>query len=77
MVESEPQLLKPDVLARLRSRFPHLDESAVADFAPDQTRLSRHLAERHDLTMLEAHEELQDFLGLERLSAHVAQVASR
>ncbi|WP_425100499.1 hypothetical protein [Tropicibacter sp. S64] len=71
MVLPESNVLTPDFLARLQRRFPLVDESKLARLVEDHGGLSRHLAERHDLTVLEAREELQDFLGLERLSAQV------
>ncbi|MFV0513185.1 MAG: hypothetical protein ACK5MY_06075 [Jhaorihella sp.] len=57
-----------DAFARIRSRFPNLDESALAVLAADPGRLEEHLAATHNLTATEAHEELADFLYVETLS---------
>ena len=55
-------------LDRLQHRFPHVDAGALADPVRDPAELTRHLAQQHDLTLLEASEELHDFLGLADLA---------
>ncbi|WP_136443489.1 hypothetical protein [Pacificoceanicola onchidii] len=69
--------LPQDFLSRFRTRFPHVDETVVPDLVENQQQLSQHLAERHDLTLLEAKEELLDFLWLERLTAQIAAPSAR
>lgn len=71
VVHAKSKVLTPEFLTRLRNRFPHVDESAVPHMVEDHGRLTQHLAERHDLTPLEAREELMDFLGLEQLTETV------
>ncbi|WP_439524175.1 hypothetical protein [Marivita sp.] len=54
-------------LARLESRFPLLDRDALSMPPESMTGLSDHLADTHDLTTLEATEELADWLFVESL----------
>ncbi|MCB1364606.1 MAG: hypothetical protein KDK02_10820 [Rhodobacteraceae bacterium] len=59
---------RADALARIRARFPNLDEGALSVLGADPGRLEAHLAATHNLTATEAHEELADFLYVETLS---------
>ncbi|WGW02895.1 hypothetical protein [Tropicibacter oceani] len=61
-------------LDRLRHRFPHVDPDLLADPVQDPAELTRHLAQQHDLTLLEASEELRDFLGLEDLARQACEL---
>ena len=57
-----------NTLHRLQQRFPHIDRSALNAPPPDTSHLARHLAESHDLTVLEAAEELRDWMFVEGLA---------
>ncbi len=58
----------PVAQARLETRFPLLDCDALP-FPPDSiTSLARRLAAKHDLTPLEAREELADWLFIATLA---------
>ncbi|MFZ7094141.1 hypothetical protein [Primorskyibacter sp. 2E233] len=61
-------------LDRLQHRFPHVDPARLADPVSDPQTLSLHLAEQHDLTPMEASEELRDFLGLEDLARQAMEL---
>ena len=47
---------------RLALRFPHIDDAALRAARTDRDALARHIAERHDLTLLEAERELDDWV---------------
>lgn len=53
---------------RIKMRFPHLDESAIAFLHHGRARFEAHLAATHQLTPTEAREEFADFLYIEALS---------
>ncbi|WP_425046330.1 hypothetical protein [Primorskyibacter sp. S87] len=53
---------------RVKSRFPHLDDSSMPFLKLDRNRFEAHLAETHQLTVTEAREEFEDFLFVESLS---------
>ena len=55
-------------LTHLEARFPLLSREALAQPPKDLTGLTRHLAATHDLTDLEASEELADWLFVQALS---------
>jgi len=52
---------------QLKTRFPHVDETALGTVL-DRDHLIMHVARRHDLTHLEAHEEIEDWLFIENLA---------
>ena len=53
---------------RIQSRFPNLEDSAMPFLKTDRQRFEAYLADRHDLTLTEAREELDDFLFVEQLA---------
>lgn len=53
---------------RLQSRFPNLDDAAMPFSKLDRDRFEAYLAEVQNLSLIEAHEEIEDFLYLETLS---------
>lgn len=57
--------------ARIKARFPNVDETVLARPGIDRCRLEAHLAEAHNLTLTEAREEFADFLFVEELSQEV------
>lgn len=65
---ADPARNRADVISRIRCRFPNLEESALRDLGRDLHRFEAHLAAAHNLSLTEAHEELADFLYVERLS---------
>lgn len=52
---------------RLKTRFPHIDEDTLHS-AQDADTVITHVAHSHDLTRLEAHQELEDWLFVESLA---------
>lgn len=52
---------------RLKSQFPNLEDSAMPFLKQDRTRFELYLAERHQMSIEKAREELEDFLYLEAL----------
>lgn len=63
--------------ARMKRRFPNLDDSAMPFLKADRQRFESYLADRHDLTMVEAREELDDFLMVENLAREAFDYRSR
>lgn len=55
-------------LHRIKRRFPHLDDTAMAFLHLDRADFEAHLADSHQLTLTEAREEVADFLYIEALS---------
>ena len=53
--------------ARAKMRFPNLRDQDMPFVKQDRHRFEAYLAERHHLTVNEAHEELEDFLFTEEL----------
>lgn len=53
---------------RVQRRFPHIEDSAMAFLKQDRARFEAYLADRHQLTLREAREELDDFLFVESLN---------
>lgn len=51
----------------MQSRFPYLDDSAMPYSKLDRARFEAYLAETHNLSLTEAHEEVDDFLYVESL----------
>ncbi|KUJ86069.1 hypothetical protein AVO45_03650 [Ruegeria marisrubri] len=54
--------------ARAKARFPNLRDRDMAFVKKDRKRFEAYLAERHHLTVNEAHEEVEDFLFTESLN---------
>ncbi|WP_174838429.1 MULTISPECIES: hypothetical protein [unclassified Ruegeria] len=54
--------------ARAKRRFPNLCDKDMARAPKDRSKFEAYLAERHQLTITEAHEELEDFLYTEALN---------
>lgn len=54
--------------ARAKRRFPNLREQDMARVSRDRKQFEAYLAERHHLTITEAHEEVEDFLFTEGLN---------
>ncbi|SFT50449.1 hypothetical protein [Sedimentitalea nanhaiensis] len=52
---------------RLQSRFPYLDDSAMPHATRGRARFEAYLAQTHNLSLTEAHEEVDDFLYIESL----------
>lgn len=62
---------------QLITRFPNIDPDHVTDAPRDRQALTRHIAETHDITVFEAHEELQDFLSVLDLARQVLDAERR
>jgi hypothetical protein len=60
-------------LDRLKTRFPHIEEDAL-QAAEDLGGVVAHVAARHDLTPLEAHEEIADWLFVESLARQACEL---
>ncbi|NOD63178.1 MULTISPECIES: hypothetical protein [unclassified Ruegeria] len=61
--------------ARAKRRFPNLRDQDMMRVSKDRKGFEAYLAERHQLTMNEAHEEVEDFLfteGLNREFTHAS-----
>ncbi len=54
--------------ARAKRRFPNLRAQDMARVSQDRKQFEAYLAERHHLTITEAHEEVEDFLFTEALN---------
>ena len=63
-----------DNLQRLKSRFPRLDERVIGRRPLDQRVLAAHLAAQHDLTELEAVEELRDWAFVQSLARQATEL---
>jgi hypothetical protein len=55
-------------VSRLIERFPKADPDALKDVPTKTEDLARHLAERHDMSLIEADEELKDWMFVEGLA---------
>ena len=53
---------------RIQKRFPNLDDSAMPFVKQDRSRFESYIAGTHNLSLREAHEELDDFLFVETLA---------
>lgn len=53
----------PRAFARLKPHFPHLDPLSMPRVARTRATFEAYLADRHDLTLIEAREMLDDFLA--------------
>ncbi|EAQ45060.1 hypothetical protein MED193_04501 [Roseobacter sp. MED193] len=56
---------------RAKQRFPHLQRETVLSLEQDWEAFVRYLATSHQLTLQEAHEEVEDFLFTESLHAEL------
>lgn len=54
--------------SRAKRRFPNLRDQDKSQLCKDRKGFEAYLAERHHLTVNEAHEELEDFLFTEGLN---------
>lgn len=52
---------------KLQSRFPNLDDGAMAFAKTDRSQFECYLAEIHNLSLTEAQEEIEDFLFVQTL----------
>ncbi len=60
---------------RMKTRFPHLDDSAMDIGRQDRARFEAHLAQVHNLSPTEAREEIDDFLYIESLTREISDSA--
>lgn len=58
----------------LMGRFPHADEGALTVVKDKPADLARALADAHDLTELEAREEIEDWMFLQSLARDAADI---
>jgi len=56
---------------RAKRRFPNLRDQDMPRVGKDRKQFEAYLAERHHLTVNEAHEEVEDFLFTESLNREV------
>ena len=63
--------------SRIQERCPNLDDSAMPFVKSDRARFEAYLADRHDLTLSEAREELDDFLYVEALAREAFDYRAR
>ncbi|WP_083445161.1 hypothetical protein [Ruegeria sp. 6PALISEP08] len=63
--------------ARAKRRFPNLRDQDMMRVAKDRKRFEAYLAERHQLTINEAHEEVEDFLFTEGLNREYTHASLR
>lgn len=61
-----------ETYARAKRRFPNLRDKDMSRVSKDRKRFEAYLAERHHLTINEAHEEVEDFLFTEGLTRELA-----
>ncbi|CUH41703.1 MULTISPECIES: hypothetical protein [Ruegeria] len=62
---------------RAKRRFPNLRDQDMVRLSQDRKCFEAYLAERHQLTMNEAHEELEDFLFTEGLNREFSRSLSK
>ena len=64
----------PHLLDQLCEQFQHLDLAVLTRFRGDPEKITRYLAQTHDLTVVEAAETLDDWLMFQatRLPEHAA-----
>ncbi len=63
--------------ARIKDRFPNLDDGAMPFAKTNRERFEAYLADTHDLTLVEAREELDDFLFVENLAREAFDYRAR
>lgn len=61
----------PAPFRKIKTRFPNLDDSALPLCRLDRDRFEAHIAATHELSIIEAHEEFEDFLEIEALTREV------
>lgn len=64
----------PRSLRGLRDRFPYFDEKEMSRMPRETTVMAEHLARQHDLTPLEAEEELKDWLYIQSLARQASEI---
>jgi len=62
---------------RLKHRFPNIDDGAMPFAKVNRERFEAYIADRHDITLSEAREELHDFLFVEQLAREAFDYRSR
>ncbi|MCA0872892.1 hypothetical protein LCL97_18835 [Seohaeicola saemankumensis] len=63
--------------ARMKLRFPHLDDGSMPFLKLDRDRFEAHLADTHQMTLDEARQEFEDFLYIETLAREVGDAVHR
>lgn len=63
-----------DSLTRLKSRFPLIDTHAMGDAPVHEDIVTAHLARQHDLTPMEAEEELRDWAFIQSLARQAGEL---
>jgi len=58
----------------LKDRFPHSDETEISQMPRQTAAIAEHLARHHDLTPLEAEEELKDWLFVQSLARQASEL---
>lgn len=58
--------------SKMQLRFPHLEDSAMPFVKQDRIRFEAYLAGVHNLSLHEAHEEIEDFMFVESLALEAA-----
>ena len=66
-----PPLCWEAMYPRAKQRFPHLKLERVSNLEGDRDGFVSYLADTHQLTLREAHEEVEDFLFTESLHAEL------
>ncbi|MCJ7871968.1 hypothetical protein [Phaeobacter sp. J2-8] len=61
-------------LRHLKRRFPHIDETALSSPPIPPEAMAEHLARQHDLTDLEAEEELKDWIYIQSLARQATEM---
>lgn len=62
---------------RIHHRFPHLDSEQMNLLYRDRKSFEAHLAATHNLSLIEAREEIDDFLYVETLARELSGISSR
>ena len=57
----------------LKTRFPNLDSDALQTVS-DRNHLIAHVADQHDMSHLEAHQEIDDWLFVESLARQAPDI---
>lgn len=61
---------------RMKARFPYLEDSAMEIGKHDRARFEAHLAKVHNLSLNEAHEEINDLLYIETLTREISETGN-
>lgn len=64
-------------LRGLKTRFPRINEKEIARGPQQTSAIAAHLAKQHDLTPLEAEEELKDWLYVQSLARQAGELDAR